>query len=55
VIEANPNPWLAPEAELAMAAAASGRDYPKLIGEIGGAGRVAVRLTATYRRSATSI
>jgi len=34
VIEANPNPWLAPEAELAMAAAASGRDYPKLIGEI---------------------
>ena len=34
VIEANPNPWLAPEAELAMAAAAAGRDYPKLIGEI---------------------
>ena len=34
VIEANPNPWLAPEAELAIAAAAAGRDYPKLIGEI---------------------
>jgi len=34
VIEANPNPWLAPEAELALAAAAAGRDYPKLIGEI---------------------
>ena len=34
VIEANPNPWLAPEAELAMAAAAAGRDYPRLIGEI---------------------
>jgi D-alanine-D-alanine ligase len=34
VIEVNPNPWLAPEAELAIAAAAAGRDYPKLIGEI---------------------
>jgi D-alanine-D-alanine ligase len=34
VIEANPNPWLAPEAELAIAAGAAGRDYPKLIGEI---------------------
>ena len=34
MIEANPNPWLAPEAELAIAAAAAGRDYPKLIGEI---------------------
>jgi D-alanine-D-alanine ligase len=34
VIEANPNPWLAPEAELALAARASGREYPKLIGEI---------------------
>ena len=34
VIEANPNPWLAPEAELAIAAAAAGRDYPRLIGEI---------------------
>ena len=34
VIEVNPNPWLAPEAELAIAAAAAGRDYPKMIGEI---------------------
>jgi len=34
VIEANPNPWLAPEAELAIAAAAADRDYPRLIGEI---------------------
>jgi D-alanine-D-alanine ligase len=34
VIEANPNPWLAPEAELAMAAAQAGRTYPQLVGEI---------------------
>jgi len=34
VIEANPNPWLSPDAELALAAAAAGRDYRKLIGEI---------------------
>ncbi|HYV66119.1 MAG TPA: D-alanine--D-alanine ligase, partial [Myxococcales bacterium] len=34
VIEANPNPWLSSEAELALAAAAAGRDYPTLIGEI---------------------
>jgi D-alanine-D-alanine ligase len=34
VIEANPNPWLAPEAELAIAAAAANRDYPRLVGEI---------------------
>jgi len=34
VIEVNPNPWLAPEAELAIAAAAANRDYPRLIGEI---------------------
>jgi D-alanine-D-alanine ligase len=34
VIEANPNPWLSSEAELALAAAAAGRDYPQLIGEI---------------------
>jgi D-alanine-D-alanine ligase len=34
VIEANPNPWLAPEAELAIAAAEANRDYPRLIGEI---------------------
>jgi D-alanine-D-alanine ligase len=34
VIEANPNPWLAPEAELAIAAAQAGRTYPQLIGEI---------------------
>jgi D-alanine-D-alanine ligase len=34
VIEANPNPWLAPEAELAIAAAHAGRSYPQLIGEI---------------------
>jgi hypothetical protein len=34
VIEANPNPWLAPEAELAIAAENTGRDYEKLIGEI---------------------
>jgi D-alanine-D-alanine ligase len=34
VIEANANPWLAPEAELAIAAAAANRDYPRLIGEI---------------------
>jgi len=34
VIEANPNPWLAPEAELAMAAALGGRSYVELIGQI---------------------
>lgn len=34
VIEANPNPWLAPEAELAMAAAQAGRGYVELIGQI---------------------
>jgi D-alanine-D-alanine ligase len=34
VIEANPNPWLAPEAELAIAAARAGRTYPQLVGEI---------------------
>ena len=34
VIEANPNPWLAPEAELAIAAAQAGRSYVDLIGQI---------------------
>ena len=34
VIEANPNPWLAPEAELAIAAGQAGRSYRELIGEI---------------------
>lgn len=34
VIEVNPNPWLAPRAELAMAARRSGRTYPQLIEEI---------------------
>ena len=34
VIEANPNPWLAPEAELAMAAGLMGRGYVELIGSI---------------------
>jgi D-alanine-D-alanine ligase len=34
VIEANPNPWLAPEAELAIAAKNAGREYEKLIGDI---------------------
>jgi D-alanine-D-alanine ligase len=34
VIEANPNPWLAPEAELAIAAALAGRSYVELIGQI---------------------
>ena len=34
VIEANPNPWLAPEAELAIAASLAGRSYPELIGQI---------------------
>jgi len=34
VIEANPNPWLAPEAELAIAAKLAGRDYLQLIGQI---------------------
>ena len=34
VIEANPNPWLAPEAELAIAAAIAGRSYVQLIGQI---------------------
>src|SRR5207237_8066354 len=33
VIEANPNPWLAPQAEQAIAAQNAGRDYPKRIGE----------------------
>jgi D-alanine-D-alanine ligase len=36
VIEANPNPWLAPEAELAIAAALTGRGYVELIGQIVG-------------------
>jgi len=30
----NPNPWLAPEAELAIAAALAGRGYVELIGQI---------------------
>jgi D-alanine-D-alanine ligase len=34
VIEANPNPWLDPAAEFAMAAKESGRNYTALIGEI---------------------
>lgn len=34
VIEANPNPWLDPTAEFAMAAKESGRTYTQLIGEI---------------------
>jgi D-alanine-D-alanine ligase len=34
VIEANPNPWLAPEAELAIAAGLQGRSYAELIGQI---------------------
>lgn len=34
VIEANPNPWIAAEAELAMAAALAGRGYVELIGQI---------------------
>src|SRR5258706_12833387 len=34
VIEANPNPWLASNAEFAMAARESGRSYTQLIGEI---------------------
>jgi D-alanine-D-alanine ligase len=34
VIEANPNPWLAPEAELAVAVRLAGRSYVELIGQI---------------------
>jgi D-alanine-D-alanine ligase len=34
VIEANPNPWLDPTAEFAMAAKESGRSYRDVIGEI---------------------
>ncbi|HEX2059178.1 MAG TPA: D-alanine--D-alanine ligase, partial [Thermoanaerobaculia bacterium] len=34
VIEANPNPWLDPAAEFAMAAKESGRSYTETIGEI---------------------
>lgn len=34
VLEANPNPWLDPAAEFAMAAKESGRSYTQLIGEI---------------------
>jgi len=34
VLEANPNPWLDPTAEFAMAAKESGRAYVQLIGEI---------------------
>ena len=34
VIEVNPNPWLSPRAELAMAARKSGRTYPQLVAEI---------------------
>lgn len=34
VLEANPNPWLDPAAEFAMAAKESGRSYVEVIGEI---------------------
>ena len=34
VIEANPNPWLDPAAEFAMAAKEGGRGYVELIGTI---------------------
>ena len=34
VLEANPNPWLDPAAEFAMAAKESGRSYVQMIGEI---------------------
>lgn len=34
VLEANPNPWLDPASEYAMAAKESGRSYTELIGEI---------------------
>jgi D-alanine-D-alanine ligase len=34
VIEANPNPWLAQEAEMNIAASLAGRTYPQLIGQI---------------------
>ncbi len=34
VLEANPNPWLDPVAEFAMAAKQSGRSYTEMIGEI---------------------
>ena len=34
VIEANPNPWLAPKAEFAMAARKAGRTYTQLVEEI---------------------
>ena len=34
VLEANPNPWLDPAAEFAMAAKESGRTYTQMIGEI---------------------
>ena len=34
VIEANPNPWLDPNAEFAMAAKESGRSYTEMIGVI---------------------
>lgn len=34
VIEANPNPWLDPAAEFAMAAKESGRSYAQMVGEI---------------------
>lgn len=34
VLEGNPNPWLDPAAEFAMAAKESGRSYTQLIGEI---------------------
>ena len=34
VLEVNPNPYLLPSAEFAMAAKKSGRSYTELIGEI---------------------
>jgi D-alanine-D-alanine ligase len=34
VLEVNPNPYLLPSAEFAMAAKESGRSYSDLIGEI---------------------
>ena len=50
VIEANPNPWLAPEAELAIAARLAGREYVQLIGQIVEMALADIRLEASPAR-----
>jgi D-alanine-D-alanine ligase len=51
VIEANPNPWLDPAAEFAMAAKESGRSYNDTIGEIVELAMRRLRASASRRSS----